>query len=335
MPQRGSRARSTGLVAGVIGLVVALIAGASYLFWPRATPEPIPTTSSSSAPEPAPNAPAPESLPTTHLPTGTLPSLAPLPRPEAITQLAAQHGLDCVDEEIEPWKIVGCYRWEPGRIATARFKLTDDAEIEKFQVTLLDHAITQQERSEYVMTMAEPVLDAMEVPGADVEALKAAVADLSPLHFKKLESGIVYVTHDGVAVLGLSPHELEWHPFRSLGTEVAAMLKVLGERGYSCFEPEGRFECLHPSGASFSGATWEDGLLTASMMFPRGVTPSDPYDPRLLDTYAALEAIGPEGRVLNEAVARVVIDRSKHAFVDGFVVDRWEGHITFTGVDFP
>ena len=50
---------------------------------------------------------------------------------------------------------------------------------------------------------------------------------------------------------------------------------------------------------------------------------------------AALAAVGPDGPVLNEAIARVVLDRSKHEFVNGLVVQRWESHIAIHSVDFP
>ena len=53
------------------------------------------------------------------------------------------------------------------------------------------------------------------------------------------------------------------------------------------------------------------------------------------DAYAALAAVGPDGPVLNEAIARVVLDRSKHEFVNGLVVQRWESHIAIHSVDFP
>jgi hypothetical protein len=54
-----------------------------------------------------------------------------------------------------------------------------------------------------------------------------------------------------------------------------------------------------------------------SVHFPRAV-PDDIADARLVDAYAALAAVGPDGPVLNEAIARVVLDRSKHEFVNGW-----------------
>ena len=64
-------------------------------------------------------------------------------------------------------------------------------------------------------------------------------------------------------------------------------------------------------------------------------TPDDIADARLVDAYAALTAVGPDGPVLNEAIARVALDRSKHEFVNGLVVQRWESHIAIHSVDFP
>ena len=320
------------LLVRVIGWgVLVLIGILVFVMWPRGAPGVAPTTDAPSVP-----APAPTSLPPVDIPTGALPSAEPIARPELIAQMAAEHGMDCVDEEREPWLIVGCYRWEPGRILTARFKLTAAAEIEKFQVTLLDDTVpTQEERSAYVLEMARPVLSAMEIPEPDIADLESAVENLTPMHFEPLERALAYVTHDGVAVLGLAPYGLETHPIRAVGPNVDAMLQVLAERGYECLDGlDERFECTHPSDTLFMGTLWQGQLLATSIHFPRA-EPDDVADARLADAYAALAAVGPDGPVLNEAIARVVLDRSKHEFVNGLVVQRWESHIAIHSVDFP
>ena len=312
----------------ILGGVLVLVGALVFMMWPRGAPAP---TVSPSAAAPA----STRSLPPVDLPTGNLPGVEPIARPGLIAEMAVEHGMDCVDEEREPWLIVGCYRWEPGRIVTARFKLTAAAEIEKFQVTLLDDAITQEERSAYTLEMARPVLSAMEIPEPDIADLESAVANLTPMHFEPLERALAYVTHDGVAVLGLAPYGLETHPIRAVGPNVDAMLQVLADRGYECLDGlDERFECTHPSGTLFMGTLWQDQLLATSVHFPRAV-PDDIADARLVDAYAALTAVGPDGPVLNEAIARVVLDRSKHEFVNGLVVQRWESHIAIHSVDFP
>lgn len=268
------------------------------------------------------------------VPSGELPEEKPVPENPVVEALTA-HGLTCMDEMSEPWMIKGCYQVEAGRIVMVRMKVTDEAQVEKFQVQAMDRNAAPKDRTAEFLELTTLMFDASEVGAADRKLITEALDQDKDYIFEAIDWGELYLPKQtsSTTTMILTKPDVGEPPDKSV-VAAAPFLETLKERGYDCKADESSYSCTGElAGAEIRGALHQGAILSMNVGWEGTVIKAD--HETMIDTYAALAADGsPDAEAIRQGLAKMGKEMPERLYVKGFRIMRWETRYSIESVSF-
>ncbi|TRY17107.1 hypothetical protein FOJ82_14775 [Tessaracoccus rhinocerotis] len=327
-PAPGRRNR-TWLTVGIIVVVVALLAGGWALFGRDllAGEEPTDEVTESTEGE---------------VPQGDLPENPVIDAPEVIDEVAEAAGLTCHDEASTGVQIKGCYLHDPGHLVTLRFRINEDAEIDKLSLTLLHNDTTPEQRSQELVALVDPILPTLPISDADREAFLAAITgtetnvDGETEWREDLTGRFSYRFGADTSSLDIGNSSTDFMAAIPLSDDPAGVIAGLEELDWLCEDEDATFTCEGPGRGTIMGAVSTAGQdepkLTGFTVWFDGQEPLAD-EPRMLDAYAVLAASGDKGEALAVGL-RMLCEGEKQFFNSDAQFYRGDAYYEVKGVQF-
>ena len=275
---------------------------------------------------------------------GRLPDNPKIEAPEVIDDIAAKEGLTCYDEATSVANIKGCYLIEDGHLITLRFRITDNAEIDKVLLVLLHNGTSMAERSKEILDIMTPLLPTLPISDQDRKAFTSAVTgsennvDADTQWRGGEEGNYHYRFSKDTSTAGLGRSSADFMAAIPLSSQPDAVIKELTDRDWTCEEEDALFTCTDQGRGTIVGSVSKAGQpndqphLTGFRVWFDGLQPV-PDEPRMKDAYAALAQAGEKGEAMATGL-RMLAEGQKQFFNSEVEFYRGQSYYDLSGVQF-